>query len=78
MKQNLRLDHLNDEEKNSITSLCSKFKDIFHLENEVTDPKPIYTKTYPQVHKEEVKKQIDKMIKQDIIRPSTSLWSSPL
>ena len=41
---------------------------------------PIHTKSYrfPEIHKDEVNKQIDKMIEQDIIQPSTSPWNSPI
>lgn len=46
----------------------------------VTNPSPIFTKTYryPKVHEEEVKKQVNKMLEQKIIQPSTSPWSSPV
>lgn len=44
------------------------------------DSKPIYTKSYryPQIHKQEVKSQVSKMLDQGIIRPSISPWSSPV
>ena len=89
----LRTDHLNEEEKELITQICLEFSDIFYLEgdhltftNEIKhsiqtkDAKPIYTKSYryPQVHKEEVKTQISKMLDQGIIQPSVSPWSSPV
>lgn len=93
LKQNLRLDHLNFEEKKSVTDICYKFNDIFFLPNDqlsststieheinVTNTSPIFTKSYryPEVHKKEVNNQIDKMLSQGIIQPSTSPWSSPL
>lgn len=44
------------------------------------DEIPVYTKTYryPEVHRKEVSEQIQKMLKQGIIRPSFSPWSSPI
>lgn len=76
-----------------ITELCLDFSDIFYLEgdkltftNEVkhsidtNNAKPVFTRSYryPQIHKEEVKSQINKMLDQKIIRPSISPWSSPV
>jgi hypothetical protein len=89
----LRIDHLNEEEKEMITQICLDFSDIFYLEGDkltftseikhsiqTKDTKPIYTKSYryPQVHKEEVKTQISKMLDQGIIQSSVSPWSSPV
>lgn len=89
----LRLDHLTAEERKSVLDMCLKYKDIFHLPNDtlsctdsieheinVSDPSPIYNKSYryPEVHKREVNTQIEKMLKQGIIRPSISPYSSPL
>lgn len=93
LRENLRLDHLNSDEKKSILDICLKFNDIFYLPNDnltctstieheikITDNTPIFTKSYrlPEIHKDEVDKQINKMLKQGIIRPSASPWSSPL
>lgn len=46
----------------------------------IKDASPICAKTYryPKIHEEEVNKQINKMLEQEIIRPSTIPWSSPL
>ena len=89
----LRLEHLNEEEKDLIIEVCLKFADIFYLEgdmltftNEIKheintgESKPIYTKSYryPQIHKQEVKKQISEMLDQGIIQNSISPWSSPV
>ncbi|EEZ99857.1 Retrovirus-related Pol polyprotein from transposon 17.6-like Protein [Tribolium castaneum] len=67
--------------------------DIFYCENlpltfnnqikhyiRTKDNNPIFTKTYryQEIHKEEVRKQINSMLTQGIIRPSTSPWSSPI
>ena len=93
LRENLRLDHLNPEEKESVLNTCISYNDIFYLPNDkltctdtiqheirVTDPKPVHSKIYryPPCHKEEVNKQINKMLQQGIIRPSVSPYSSPL
>lgn len=45
-----------------------------------TDDVPVFTKSYryPYCHKDEVRLQIEKMLDQGVIRPSTSPWSSPI
>lgn len=93
MEKCIRTSHLNSEEKSSLLNLCYKYNDIFHLEGDeltftnavhheipTTSNIPISTKTYryPEVHKAEVNKQIEQMLKQGVIRPSVSPWSSPL
>lgn len=93
LNQNLRLSHTNKEQFESITKICNDFEDIFHLpgdqltkttaatcEIKTTDDIPIHTKAYryPEIHKDEVKKQTNKLYAQGSIRPSTSPWSSPL
>lgn len=89
----LRINHLNKEESRALLKVCKEFEDIFFKEGEkltftnmikhkisTTDDIPIYTKSYryPYVHKEEVRRQIDEMLNQGIIRPSYSPWSSPV
>jgi len=93
IRELIRVNHLNKEEKESISKLCKNFEDIFYKENQnlsftnqikhsikTKDDIPIYTKSYrlPEVHKEEVQKQITKLLDQGIIRPSFSPWSSPI
>lgn len=89
----VRINHLNEEEKLKLTKIVKKYREIFYkdgcdltftntIKHEIktTDTMPIYTKTYryPQIHKEEVDRQIQDMLKQGIIRPSKSPYSSPL
>ena len=93
LQESLRLGHLNSDERKSVLDICTRYQEIFYfpddklsatnaIEHEihVTDPTPIYTKSYryPEVHKPEVQKQIEKMLNQGIIQPSISPWSSPL
>lgn len=73
--------------------LCTEFIDVFALESEkisannfykqklrLHDKEPVYIKNYriPHAQKEEVNKQIDKLIKDDIIEPSISEYNSPI
>lgn len=93
LESNLRLSHLNLEEKESVLNLCREFNHIFHLPNDdltytdaiqckiqTTTDIPIASKIYrlPKVHEEEVSKQINKMLKQKIIQPSVSPYNAPL
>lgn len=89
----INISHCNDEEKVHLVNLLKSYQDIFHCENKpltfsnsikhrikLKDETPIYTKTYryPHIHKEEVKKQVQDMLRQGIIKPSKSPWSSPI
>lgn len=75
LKENLRLDHLNGEEKLQLLDICTEYNDIFFLPDDnltctkaiqheiiVTDPSPISSKIYrfPEVHKQEVDKEVKK------------------
>lgn len=89
----LRTSHLNSEEVDALYNLCSEYSDIFHLPGEMltytnalkhsiktTSQNPIHAKSYrfPEIHKAEVKKQVDQMLSQGIIEPSDSPWSAPI
>lgn len=89
----LRTNHLNDEEKANLLTLCKEYADIFYLDDEpltftnqikhrikTTDEIPVHSKTYryPFIHRDEVNSQIKKMLEQGIIRPSSSAWNAPI
>lgn len=89
----LRLDHMNEEEKAAITQLITKYSDIFYQEgspltfsNEVkhvirtTDEIPVYAKNYrfPEIHLEELDKQMQELLDQGIVRNSQSPWNAPI
>ena len=93
LNKELRLEHLNGEERQSIIDLCHKFEDIFFLEGDnltctnliqhdinTGDAAPIFVKNYRHPHKlrEEINSQVQKMLKQGIIQPSVSPWAAPL
>lgn len=93
LEETLRVNHLNKEEKESLFELCKEYNHIFHLEGDkltATDTvmheiatnsnTPINAKTYryPEALKEEVNQQIDKLLNDNIIKPSSSPWNSPV
>lgn len=88
------LSHLNSSEKDAITRICVKYADIFHLPGDkltFTDlykqkihlqdnASPVYVKPYrlPHGQKEEINRQVKKMLEDDIIENASCEWSSPL
>jgi len=85
----IRTQHLNVEED----KLILEFQHCFYMDKndltftnavrhkiETKDEIPIHTKSYryPYCHKEEVQRQISKMLEQGIIQHSHSPWSSPI
>lgn len=90
----INIDTLNSQEKNSIEKICAKYADVFHLEGDklsVTNlmkqsitlsknASPVYVKPYrlPHVQKDAIDKQINKLLKDDIIEETKSPWSSPI
>lgn len=78
----LRTDHLNEEEKANLLTLCTRYSDVFYIDGEpltftnkikhrirTKDEVPVYTKSYqyPFIHRQEVRDQISKMLQQGII-----------
>lgn len=94
IKDAIKCDHMNTEEKESIEQLCSEFSDIFFLEgdkircteatmHEIKTPgvsQPIYQRPYrlPYAQKAEIEKQMEQLIQDEIISPSESPWNAPL
>ena len=90
----LKLTEIHDKDRPVIERLCIKYNDIFCLKDDkltVTkiyqpsltvkpDTHPVYTRPYklPQAHKEEVQRQVDKMLSENIIENAISEWNSPL
>lgn len=92
-RKQLRLDHLNDEERKKLLKIVEKYESIFHQDEQklsftnaikhqikTKDDNPVYSKSYryPFCHKEEVQRQILKMLEQGIIRHSDIPWTSPV
>lgn len=91
-KHNLYKD-LNSEEKMHLDKLLKTYSNLFFKEGEIltstsvvkhdiitTTNKPIYSKIYryPQIHEQEISKQITDMLKQGIVTESNSPYNSPL
>jgi hypothetical protein len=90
----LRLEHLNPEERKLLIEACSDFADIFYLPGDKLSStgaaqhsisiepgtEPINTRPYrlPEAQKEEVKKQVQKLLQEGIIEESSSPWNSPI
>jgi hypothetical protein len=90
----LRQDHLNSEERKSITGACSDFADVFYLPgdklssagtvkhsiNVQPGTEPINTRPYrlPEAQKSEIKGQVQKLLQEGIIEESDSPWNSPI
>ncbi|KAJ2947350.1 hypothetical protein O0L34_g17078 [Tuta absoluta] len=89
----IRSDHMNEEEKREITRLCFKYRDLFYSDKipltfthavkhelRLKDNSPIFVRSYrqPPKQREEIKKQVDNLLKQGIIRESVSPWSCPV
>lgn len=91
--ENLKLDHLNEEEKKILIKTLMRHKNAFHFNNkklsftnvikhriETTDDAPVYTKNYrlPHNYRDEVRIQIEQMLRDNIIRHSNSAYNSPI
>lgn len=93
LKNLIRVNHLNNEEKDAILKVIYKNKDRIKLENQplsctdvvthkiITDDElPVHCKLYryPKIHKDEIEKQVQDLLNDQIIRPSFSPWASPV
>lgn len=93
IKDNINLSHMNEEECQATLRLLTEFENLFFKEGDVlsctnevcheiitTNERPLYSKIYryPQVHEDEIKRQIKEMLEHNIIRESNSPYNSPL
>lgn len=89
----LRLDHMNNEERGVIESLCHEYKDIFYCENiplsftnevkhriRTTNEDPVFIRArrLPPTQTQEIKSQVNKLLKDNVIQESFSPWSAPV
>lgn len=88
-----RTDHLSADERSKLLEILDANNEVFHQPNSkltcgtkvecminTTDDIPVHQKVYPYpaAYAEEVKKQVDKLLADGIIRPSRSAWTSPV
>lgn len=96
LKENIRVEHLNAQERQSIIELCTAYNDVFHLPGDhltytntirheikllpEAEGRVICSRPYriPHAQKQALQQEIDKMLQDDIIVPSTSEWNFPL
>ena len=86
-------DHLYAEEKDNLLNTLAKYSHLFYRENSnltftgvikhriiTKDDIPVFAKTYryPYIYKDEVKKQIQEMLDNNIIKLSNSPYSAPI
>lgn len=91
--QKLRLDHTNNEERQKILRLCNDYKDIFYCDqiplsftNQVKhkirtkNEEPIFVRPYRQApaQAEEINRQVDKLLKDNVVQESHSPWNAPV
>lgn len=93
VKDLLRLEDLNAEERVSVEPLIEKNTDLFHIPGQFSDhtiaiehkistrdDQPVFTRQYrlPPAHKDEISEQVGNLINGKIIEPSHSPYSLPL
>lgn len=89
----IRTGHMNAEEKEEIIALIKKYPEIIKRDQDLltatdlikhkirtNDENPVYSRNYryPQYFREDVKIEIEKLLKNKIIRPSNSPYNSPV
>lgn len=89
----LRFDHMNREEKKAIEEICREYKDVFYCEdiplsftNQVKhqirtkneDPIHVRAHRLPPAQTTEIRSQVEKMLKDSVIKESHSPWSAPV
>ena len=93
LRELIDIDHLPKNQEDLLFKLILEFHSIFYLKGDKliskithfheiqTKPSPpIYTKNYrfPEVHKEEVTRQVNELLKQGVVTASRSPWNSPI
>lgn len=89
----INVEHINDEEADHVKSVLDEYADCFYLPGEnlkfitcvkhaipTTDNMPVHVKQYryPPIRKEEIDRQVTKLLKDEIIVPSVSPYIAPL
>lgn len=89
----LHLDHLNKEEISNLLHVVKEYSKIFYIEGEhltaagkykhripTINVIPVYSRTchFPEIHKQEVEKQVKEMLNSGIIKKSNSPYNAPI
>lgn len=90
----LNTDHLSLTQQSAISKVCREYRDIFYLpgdkltstktiEHEITllnNTAPVHVRPYriPHAQKDELDRQIGKLLENDVIRPSNSPFNAPI
>lgn len=89
----INLDHVNSEERHQLLEILRQYQDLFYKEGDkltfthevhheiiTTTNNAIYSKIYryPRIHEQEIERQIQEMLDQNIITHSNSPYNSPL
>lgn len=89
----LNLEQTPETHKEKLINLCTKFNDVFALQGDklssnnfykqkinLSDNTPVYIKNYrsPEIHRQEIITQVDKLLTDNIIQPSVSPYNSPI
>jgi hypothetical protein len=94
LREALRTDHLNSEEKESLEAICKKYSEVFFLEDDkiIATTKiaheirtfepvtPIHEKPYrlPLRHRQKNAERMEALEREYMIAPSNSPWNAPL
>lgn len=94
LRQIIKTEHMDENERQSIYKICEKYNSIFHMEGDVLtftnagthivklkqDQSPIYRRPYrlPHAQQDEINNQIKKLEENGFIESSRSPWNSPL
>lgn len=86
-------DRVDEPYRDNLLNLCEEFNDIFALDNDkmttnnfytqnlrLSDDNPVYIPNYrtPHSQKEEINRQVAKLLENDLIEPSVSAYNSPI
>lgn len=94
LKKLINLTHCNEEERSKILDICFEYNEVFHIKGDklsstnatthriplVEGTVPINTKPYrlPYHQKENLENEVRKLLDDNVIRPSSSPWCSPI
>lgn len=92
--EKINTNYMNNEEFDALKQIIHNYEDLFYLEGDVLShtnaitheinlvpgSKPIHVKQYrlPLSQREEINRQVEKMLDDGVITPSNSEWNSPL